>query len=56
LLSCKGASSAAEDAVLDALRPFALRPSDHAAPLPDSMAQMNSPELKAKADGNRESS
>jgi hypothetical protein len=39
---------AAEDAVLDALRPFALSPGDYAAPMPDSMAHMNSPEFKAK--------
>jgi hypothetical protein len=39
---------AAEDAVMDALRPFNLAPGDYAAPLPDSMAQMSSPEFKAK--------
>ena len=40
----------AEDAVLDALRPFALAPGDYAAPMPDSMAHMNSPEFKARAE------
>ena len=39
---------AAEDAVMDALRPFNLAPGDYAAPLPDSMAHMSSPEFKAK--------
>jgi hypothetical protein len=39
---------AAEDAVMDALRPFDLGPGDYAAPLPDSMAHMSSPEFKAK--------
>lgn len=39
---------AAEDAVMDALRPFALEPGDYAAPLPQSMAQMRSPEFEAK--------
>jgi hypothetical protein len=38
----------AEDAVMDALRPFNLAPGDYAAPLPDSMAHMSSPEFKAK--------
>ena len=38
----------AEDAVMDALRPFDLAPGDYAAPLPQSMAQMGSPEFKAK--------
>jgi hypothetical protein len=39
---------AAEDAVMDALRPFNLPPADYAAPLADSMAHMSSPEFKAK--------
>jgi hypothetical protein len=39
---------AAEDAVMDALRPFDLAPGEYVAPRPDSMAQMNSPEFKAK--------
>lgn len=39
---------AAEDAVMDALRPFNLAPGDYVAPRPDSMAQMSSPEFKAK--------
>jgi hypothetical protein len=39
---------AAEDAVMDALRPFNLAPGDYAAPLPESMAHMSSPEFKAK--------
>lgn len=38
----------AEDAVLDALRPFDLAPGEYVAPLAESMAQMNSPEFKAK--------
>jgi hypothetical protein len=38
----------AEDAVMDALRPFSLAPGDYAAPLPESMAHMSSPEFKAK--------
>jgi hypothetical protein len=38
----------AEDAVMDALRPFNLPPGDYAAPLPDSMAHMSSAEFKAK--------
>jgi hypothetical protein len=38
----------AEDAVMDALRAFNLPPGDYAAPLADSMAQMSSPEFKAK--------
>lgn len=37
-----------EDAVLDALRPFDLRPGDYVAPLPRSMAEMATPEFKAK--------
>ena len=39
---------AAEDAVMDALRPFSLAPGEYVAPRPDSMAQMGSPEFKAK--------
>jgi hypothetical protein len=39
---------AAEDAVMDVLRPLNLAPGDYAAPLPDSMAHMSSPEFKAK--------
>jgi len=39
---------AAEDAVMDALRPFNLAPGDYAAPIPDNMAHMGSPEFKAK--------
>ena len=38
-----------EDGVLDAVRPFNLSPGQYVAPLPESMAQMNSPEFKAKA-------
>jgi hypothetical protein len=37
-----------EDGVLDALRPFGLKPGDYVAPKPTSMADMNSPEFKAK--------
>jgi len=37
-----------EDAVLDALRPFNLAPGDYAGPQPTSMAEMSSPEFKAK--------
>ena len=39
---------AAEDAVMDALRPFNLAPGDYAAPIPESMAHMSSAEFKAK--------
>ena len=39
---------AAEDAVMDALRPFNLGPGDYAAPVPESLAHMSSPEFKAK--------
>jgi hypothetical protein len=39
---------AAEDAVLDALRPLNLAPGDYAGPMPESMAHMSSPEFKAK--------
>lgn len=39
---------AAEDAVMDALRPFNLIPGDYAAPIPESMAHMSSAEFKAK--------
>jgi len=38
----------AEDAVMDALRPFNLGPGDYAAPLPESMGHMSSAEFKAK--------
>jgi hypothetical protein len=37
-----------EDAVQEALRPFGLPPGDYMLPRPSSMAQMNSPEFKAK--------
>jgi hypothetical protein len=37
-----------EDAVLDALRPFDLKPADYVAPRPASMKDMSSPEFKAK--------
>ncbi len=37
-----------EDGVMDALRAFNLPPADYAAPLPESMAHMSSPEFKAK--------
>ena len=39
---------AAEDAVMDALRPFNLAPGDYAAPIPESTAHMSSAEFKAK--------
>jgi hypothetical protein len=39
----------AEDAVLNALRPFNLPPGDYVAPMADSMREMNSPEFKAKS-------
>jgi hypothetical protein len=39
---------AAEDAVMDALRPFNLGPGDYMAPVPESMAHMSSPEFRAK--------
>jgi hypothetical protein len=39
---------AAEDSVLDVLRPFELAPGDYVAPMPESMAQSNTPEFKAK--------
>jgi hypothetical protein len=39
-----------EDAVLDALRPFNLAPGDYAAPMPQNMAEMSSPEFKAKVE------
>jgi hypothetical protein len=39
---------AAEDAVMNALRPFNLAPGDYAAPLAESMAHMSSAEFKAK--------
>ena len=38
----------AEDAVLDAVRPFNLAPAGYVAPMPQSMAHMSSPEFKAK--------
>jgi hypothetical protein len=41
---------AAEDAVLDALRPFNVAPGDYVAPRPESAAQSNTPEFKAKLD------
>jgi hypothetical protein len=40
----------AEDAVLDAVRPFDLAAGEYVAPLPESMAQMSSPEFKAKVE------
>ena len=40
----------AEDAVLDAVRPFKLEPGEYVAPLPGSMKEMGSPEFKAKAE------
>lgn len=39
-----------EDGVLDALRPFALKPGDYVAPRPKSMAEISSPEFKAKVE------
>jgi hypothetical protein len=39
-----------EDAVLDTLRPFNLPAGDYVAPLPESMAHMNSPEFKANVE------
>jgi hypothetical protein len=39
----------AEDALLDALRPFDLEAGDYMAPLPSSMAEANTPEFKEKA-------
>jgi hypothetical protein len=39
---------AAEDAVMDALRPFSLEAGEYVAPRPESMAHMSSPEFKAK--------
>lgn len=39
-----------EEGILDALRPFALKPGDYVAPRPKSMADMNTPEFKAKVD------
>jgi hypothetical protein len=38
----------AEDAVLDAVRPFNLAPGEYVAPRPDSSAHMNTAEFKAK--------
>jgi Flp pilus assembly protein TadB len=40
----------AQDAVQDALRPFALQPGDYMLPRPDSMADMNTPAFKEKRD------
>jgi hypothetical protein len=40
----------AEDSMLDALRPFNLGPGDYAGPMPASMAEMNTPEFKAKSE------
>ena len=37
-----------EDEVLEALRRFTIPPGDYVAPRPDSMAQMGTPEFKAK--------
>ena len=39
-----------EDGLLDALRPFGLRPGDYGAPMPNSMSEMNSPEFKARVE------
>src|SRR5262245_115501 len=39
----------AEDAVLDAGRPFNLEPGEYVAPRPASMKEMGSPEFQAKA-------
>src|SRR6185437_12989091 len=39
-----------EDAVMDALRPFAIPPGDYVMPRPGSMADMRSAEFKAKND------
>lgn len=39
-----------EDGVLDALRPFALKEGDYVAPRPKSMADLNTPEFKAKVE------
>lgn len=41
---------ASEDAVLDVLRPLELGPGDYVAPLAESMAQMSSPEYRAKTE------
>ena len=41
--------ASAEDALLDAVRPFNLAPGTYVAPMPQSMAEMSSPEFKAKA-------
>jgi hypothetical protein len=38
----------AEDAVLDAVRPFNLMPGEYVAPRPGSMKEMGSPEFQAK--------
>jgi hypothetical protein len=40
----------AEDAVLDAVRPFGLAPGEYVAPLPASMKEMSSPEFKARVE------
>ena len=37
---------AAEDAVMDALRPFNLEPGDYAAPVPESTAHMSSADAR----------
>jgi hypothetical protein len=39
-----------EDALLESLRALKIPPGDYVAPRPDSMAQMNTPEFKAKAE------
>lgn len=39
-----------QDAVMDALRPFAIPPGDYMLPRPDGMAEMRSAEFKAKLD------
>jgi hypothetical protein len=39
-----------QDAVMEALRPFALPPGDYMVPRPDTMKDMGTPEFKAKID------
>jgi hypothetical protein len=39
-----------QDAIMDALRPFNLAPGDYMLPRPSSMAEMKTPEFKAKAE------